>query len=67
VNHYEAGYFIWPAERENPPGWRDASPVRASARECLALIGDLDTERRPAEAVNGTQQQAKYYAQALGA
>jgi MbtH protein len=42
---HEGGYSIWPVDRENPPGWLDAGPVRASARECLAIINDISDTR----------------------
>lgn len=67
VNHCEAGYYIWPADRENPPGWADAGPVRASARECLALIGDLQAERRGPDTAASTTNQNNVYSRALGA
>jgi MbtH protein len=67
INHREAGYFIWPAERENPPGWKDAGPVRASAKECLALIGALETERRDAETAATAEPRGNCYSRALGA
>lgn len=45
VNHEEQ-YSIWPAERENPLGWRDAGPI-GSKTECLAYIGEAWTDMRP--------------------
>ena len=45
VNHEEQ-YSIWPAERENPLGWRDAGRSGAKA-ECLAYIKDVWTDMRP--------------------
>jgi MbtH protein len=36
VNHEEQ-YSIWPADRENPLGWRDAGKTGPQA-ECLAYI-----------------------------
>jgi MbtH protein len=45
VNHEEQ-YSIWPHERENPPGWRDAGKS-GNKDECLAYIGQVWTDMRP--------------------
>jgi MbtH protein len=45
VNHEEQ-YSIWPADRENPPGWRDAGPSGSKA-DCLAYIKEIWTDMRP--------------------
>lgn len=45
VNHEEQ-YSIWPAERENAPGWRDAGKSGLKA-ECLAWIKETWTDMRP--------------------
>jgi MbtH protein len=45
VNHEEQ-YSIWPADRENPPGWRDGGPSGSKA-ECLAYIKEAWTDMRP--------------------
>jgi MbtH protein len=45
VNHEEQ-YSIWPAERENPLGWRDAGKSGLKA-ECLAYIEAVWTDMRP--------------------
>jgi MbtH protein len=45
VNHEEQ-YSIWPAERENAPGWRDAGFSGAKA-ECLEYIKTVWTDMRP--------------------
>ena len=45
VNHEEQ-YSIWPAHRENPPGWRDAGTTGAKT-ECLAYISATWTDMRP--------------------
>jgi MbtH protein len=45
VNHEEQ-YSIWPADRENPPGWRDAGKVGKKA-ECLDWISEVWTDMRP--------------------
>ena len=45
VNHEEQ-YSIWPVERENPLGWRDAGKSR-SKTVCLAYIQEVWTDTRP--------------------
>ena len=43
----EAQYSIWPADRENAPGWRDAGKT-GTKDECLAWIKEHWTDMRPA-------------------
>ena len=45
VNHEEQ-YSIWPLERENPLGWRDAGKS-GPKEECLAYIEEVWTDMRP--------------------
>jgi MbtH protein len=45
VNHEEQ-YSIWPADRENPLGWKDAAKS-GSKTECLAYIKEVWTDMRP--------------------
>jgi MbtH protein len=45
VNHEEQ-YSIWPADRENALGWRDAGKIGSKA-ECLAHIKEVWTDMRP--------------------
>jgi MbtH protein len=45
VNHEEQ-YSIWPADRENAPGWRDAGKSGLKA-ECLEYIKEVWTDMRP--------------------
>ena len=45
VNH-EGQCSIWPAERENPAGWRDAEKSGSKA-ECLDYINEVWTDMRP--------------------
>jgi MbtH protein len=47
VVNAEEQYSIWPADRENPPGWRDAGKVGTKA-ECLAWVDGVWTDMRPA-------------------
>ncbi|WP_234995966.1 MbtH family protein [Streptoalloteichus hindustanus] len=42
----EEQYSIWPADRENPPGWRD-SGFTGTRQECLAHIDRTWTDMRP--------------------
>jgi MbtH protein len=46
VVNYEEQYSIWPADRENPLGWRDVGKS-GSKEECLAYIKDVWTDMRP--------------------
>jgi len=45
VNHEEQ-YSIWPADRDNAPGWSDAGKSGPKA-ECLAYIKEIWTDMRP--------------------
>lgn len=45
VNHEEQ-YSIWPADRENPPGWNDVGK-QGLKPECLAYIKEVWTDMRP--------------------
>jgi len=42
----EEQYSIWPADRENALGWRDAGKTGTKA-ECLAYIKEVWTDMRP--------------------
>jgi MbtH protein len=46
VANHEEQYSIWPADRENPLGWRDVGKDGTKA-ECLAYIGEVWTDMRP--------------------
>ena len=46
VMNHEEQYSIWPAERENTPGWKDVGKV-GSKEECLAYIKEVWTDMRP--------------------
>jgi MbtH protein len=46
VLNHEEQYSIWPSERENPRGWRDAGKQGPKA-ECLAYIKEVWTDMRP--------------------
>lgn len=45
VNHEEQ-YSIWPEDRENALGWKDAGKAGTKA-ECLAYIEEVWTDMRP--------------------
>ena len=45
VNHEEQ-YSIWPAERENPNGWKDAGKSGLKD-ECLAYVKEVWIDMRP--------------------
>jgi len=46
VVNYEEQYSIWPADRENALGWRDAGKTGLKA-ECLEYIHEVWTDIRP--------------------
>jgi len=56
VNHEEQ-YSIWPADRENPLGWRDVGKSGPKA-ECLAYIGVVWTDMRPLSLRNHMEEMA---------
>jgi MbtH protein len=45
VNHEEQ-YSIWPLERENPLGWKDARK-NGIKQECLDYIKEVWTDMKP--------------------
>jgi MbtH protein len=45
VNHEEQ-YSIWPADKENPLGWRDVGK-KGRKTECLTYIQEVWTDMRP--------------------
>lgn len=42
----EEQYSIWPADRDNPCGWKDVGKSGSKA-ECLAYIQEVWTDMRP--------------------
>ena len=46
VLNHEEQYSIWPADRENAPGWRD-SGTQGSKAECLEFIKSVWVDMRP--------------------
>ena len=57
VNHEEQ-YSIWPADKENALGWRDAGKA-GSKEECLAHIKEVWTDMRPLSLRKRMEQQEK--------
>jgi MbtH protein len=43
----EEQFSVWPADRTPPAGWREIG-VEGSREECLAYIGEVWTDMRPA-------------------
>jgi MbtH protein len=46
VMNDEEQYSIWPADRENPAGWRDEG-VQGTRQRCLTHIESVWTDMRP--------------------
>ena len=46
VMNHEEQYSIWPAERENALGWREAGKT-GTRQECLDYIQQVWTDMRP--------------------
>jgi MbtH protein len=46
VINAEEQYSIWPADRENALGWRDAG-FSGTREQCLAYIEEIWTDMRP--------------------
>ena len=46
VVNEEEQYSIWPADRDNPLGWRDAGK-RGPKAECLGYVDEVWTDMRP--------------------
>ena len=57
VLNHEEQYSIWPADRGNPPGWRDEG-TSGPKPECLARIKDVWTDMRPLSLRRRMEQQA---------
>jgi len=45
INHEEQ-YTIWPADRENPLGWKDVGKIGRES-DCLDYIEEVWTDLRP--------------------
>ncbi len=46
VVNYEEQYSIWPADRENAPGWSDAG-FTGTREACLNYINEVWVDMRP--------------------
>ena len=46
VMNEEEQYSLWPADRENALGWKDAGKSGSKA-ECLAYVKEVWTDMRP--------------------
>ena len=46
VLNHEEQYSIWPADRENAPGWTDGGKS-GTKQECLEYIKEVWTDMRP--------------------
>jgi MbtH protein len=53
----EEQYSIWPADRENAPGWRDEGTT-GTREECLAHVEEVWTDMRPASLRRGMAEAA---------
>ncbi len=56
VNHEEQ-YSIWPVDRENPLGWKEAGKEGTKA-ECLDYIKEVWTDMRPLSLRKKMEEQA---------
>lgn len=45
INHEEQ-YSIWPADKANAPGWRDAGKI-GTKEECLTYVNEVWIDMRP--------------------
>lgn len=46
VVNQEEQYSLWPADKENPAGWKEAGKS-GTKEECLAYIQEVWTDMRP--------------------
>ena len=63
VFNHEEQYSIWPADRENPPGWNDAGKS-GTKQECLAYIEEVWTDMRPLSLRKKMEEEARRRAEA---
>lgn len=57
VMNHEEQYSIWPADRENALGWRDAGKS-GTKQECLDHIKQVWTDMRPLSLRRSMEQKA---------
>ncbi|MGZ3461135.1 MAG: MbtH family protein [Archangium sp.] len=58
VMNHEEQYSIWPADRENAPGWKDAGK-QGPKTECLEHIKQVWTDMRPLSLRKKMEEQAR--------
>ncbi len=58
VLNHEEQYSIWPADRDNAPGWNDAGKSGPKA-ECLEYINEVWTDMRPLSLRKKMEEDAK--------
>jgi len=58
VMNHEEQYSIWPADRENALGWKDAGKTGLKS-ECLAYIEEVWTDMRPLSLRKKMEEDAK--------
>ena len=58
VNHEEQ-YSIWPAYKQNPPGWKEVGKSGLKA-ECLSHIKEVWTDMRPLSLRNKMAEAAQH-------
>lgn len=58
VFNHEEQYSIWPADRENALGWKDAGKTGTKA-ECLEYIKEVWTDMRPLSLRKKMEEQAQ--------
>ena len=63
VLNTEEQYSIWPADRENPLGWRDVGKS-GPKQECLEYIKEVWTDMRPLSLVRQMEEDARERQQA---
>lgn len=57
VLNHEEQYSIWPAQKQNALGWKDAGKS-GTKNDCLAYIKELWTDMRPLSLRKKMQEQA---------
>lgn len=57
VMNHEEQYSIWPAQRDNAPGWSDVGK-QGSKDECLEYIKEVWTDMRPRSLREAMEQDA---------
>ncbi len=60
VLNHEEQYSIWPAYKENAPGWRDAGK-EGPKEDCLEYIREVWTDMRPLSLRKKMEEDAKKY------